>query len=790
MENMYLEKLEYNKILEDLSKYCKTNMGKDAALGLLPSNNSSEVIFMLNQTAEAENLIDRFGAAPISELEDITIYIKMLDSSGVINAKGILDLTYVLEQSRDLRNYFFHEDVDVEDYPDLEDYFSFLYSNPSIIEKVSKCIIDQNTIADNASKELHAIRKKKQRLEQDIKDKLNNFIHSPSNSKYIQESIVTIRNDRYVIPVKGEYRSMIKGFVHDVSSSGSTVFIEPISIFEINNEINNLKIDESIEIEKILQELSSLFVPYINELKLDYETIGKLDFIFAKAYYSKAINGTTPTIKDSKIIRLINARHPLISEDKVVPISVDLGNDYSTLLITGPNTGGKTVSLKTIGLLTCMACSGLNIPADERSCVYVFDNVFADIGDNQSIANSLSTFSSHMVNIIDILKQATTDSLVLIDELGSGTDPLEGANLAIAILEHLKKTGSLTVSTTHYQELKKYALVTEGFENASVEFDTDTMQPTYKLLVGIPGKSNAFEISKKLGLSTEIIDRATSLLSSEDVNFEELLKNIYDNKVEIEQEKEEIEKNLNQVTLLRKQLERDNSDLQEQERELIANAKIEAREILLQAKDEATEIISEMKEISNSSANMAELNNLRNKLNDSIKAQAILTNNENNTSLNAITPEEVTIGLPVYITSLNKDGIIVSNLSRSNEVQVQIGSMKMSVNIKYLEKGKKQKSSLVSNNSSYTKISKSKTVSPEINVIGLTVDEAIPIVDKFLDDSSLAKLQTIRIVHGKGTGKLRSGIHSFLKKHPHVASYRMGTFGEGEMGVTVVEIGQ
>lgn len=787
MNNIYLEKLEYYKILNLLSSFCKTDSGKAMAVSLLPSSNQEKVTYNLTQTSEALNLINRFGTPPISTLPDITIYLKMLDSAGLIGTQGILHLAKVLEQAQDLKNYFYNDTVNQADFSNLENYFSILYSNPSIIEKVHKCIIDKNTIADNASKNLSLIRKKKQKLEQNIKEKLNSFILSSNHSKYIQESIITIRNDRYVIPVKEEYRSMIKGFVHDISSSGSTVFIEPISVFEMNNEINNLNIDENLEIEKILQELSALFIPYVSKLQSDFNTIGKLDFIFAKAHYSKEIKGITPIIESKKRINLINARHPLIVQNTVVPISVDLGSDYSILLITGPNTGGKTVTLKTVGLLTCMACSGLNIPADAGSSVYVFDNVYADIGDNQSIENSLSTFSSHILNIINILNNITTDSLVLIDELGSGTDPLEGANLAISILEYIKNIGSLTISTTHYQELKKYALVTDGFENASVEFNTETLQPTYKLLIGIPGKSNAFEISKKLGLSQDIIDRASSLLTNQDVDFEQVLKSIYDDKIKIEQEKETIEKNLNQITLLRKQLERDNSDLQKQEKELISNAKTQARNILLDAKTEATKIINDMKEISDNSDDFAKLNSLRNNLNKKIKDQSILNNNVTPSS-NAFSAEEITINMPVYITNLNKDGIIVSNLSKSNEVQVQVGSMKTSVNIQYLEKAKNISKKHPAISSSYTKISKSRTVSSELNVIGLTVDEAIPLVDKFLDDCYLAKLQTVRIVHGKGTGKLKAGIHSFLKKHPHVTSYRMGTFGEGEMGVTVVEL--
>lgn len=786
MNTAYLEKLEYNKILKILSNFCKTDLGKKHSLNLYPSTNEEEVKLMLSQTLEASNLKTRFGNAPLSEMPNISMHLKKLDSSGLISISEILDLTFVFEMARDLKNYFYDDDINTEDFSSLENYFSNLYSNTSIIEKVHSCIIDKNTIADNASQNLSTIRRKKQKLEQSIKDKLNSFIHSSAHSKYIQEHLVTIRNGRFVIPVKEEYRGMIKGFVHDISSSGSTVFVEPLSVFEANNEINNLKIDENIEIEKILHELSSLFVPYINELKLDYETIGYIDFIFAKAIYSNSIKGITPIISNEKRINIINARHPLIDSNIVVPISVDLGSNYSTLLITGPNTGGKTVCLKTIGLLTCMACSGLNIPADNGSSIYVFDNIFADIGDDQSIESSLSTFSSHMTNIVDIINNITENSLVLIDELGSGTDPLEGANLAISILEHIKEIGSLTICTTHYQELKKYALVTESFENASVEFDTEQFKPTYKLLIGVPGKSNAFEISKKLGLSQDIINRASALLSSQDINFEEVLKNIYDNKIKIEQEKEEITKNLNQVELLRKQLEKDNSDLIKQERELIANAKQEAREILLNAKDDATKIISDMKEISESSDNIAKLNNLRNELNYKIKSQAVLSNNSSNIPIKAITADEVKIGLPVFVATLNKEGIITSNLSKSNEVQVQIGSMKTSINIEYLEKSTKTPTS--SSSSSYSKISKSRTASTEINVIGLTVDEAVPLVDKFLDDSYLAKLQSVRIVHGKGTGKLKAGIHSFLKRHPHVSSYRMGTFGEGEMGVTIVEL--
>ena len=692
----------------------------------------------------------------------------------------------IFKLSQELKDFLNKDFLDIKDYPILSDYFFKLYSNKNVIDKINSCIIDENTIDDKASKALLLIRKQQKKLEQDIRSKLNQMIHSSTYSKYIQENIVTIRNDRFVIPVKEEYRSQIKGFVHDISNAGSTIFIEPLSVFEMNNELNQLKIDETFEIQKILKDLSSLFYPYVEELKLDSCLIGKLDFIFAKAKFSKALNAITPIINDKKEINLVNARHPLIDKDKVVPISLNIGNEFSVLLITGPNTGGKTVTLKTVGLLSCMACSGLNIPADEKSSIYVFDEIFTDIGDDQSISDSLSTFSSHMTNIVEITKKVTENSLVLVDELGSGTDPVEGANLAISILDYFKNCNCITIATTHYQELKQYALVTKGFENASVEFDINTLSPTYKLLVGIPGKSNAFAISKKLGLSNNIIDKAKSLMSTNEINIEELLKNIYDDKSLIEKEKIEIEKQLNQITLLKKSLEHDNSLLKKQEKDLIDNAKIKARNILLDAKEEASEIIKQL----NQSTDLKKVDNLRNQLNNKIKDIQINNNEHELNNKNSIKPEELHLNMEVYVSNFKQNGIIVSHVTKSNEVQVQIGNIKTNVNINFLEKisDSKQKQNVSTFDSNYTKISKSQNIKSEINVIGLNVEEATFVVDKFLDDCSLAKLQTARIVHGKGTGKLRNGIHTFLKKHPHVKSFRLGTYGEGEMGVTVVEL--
>lgn len=788
--NTYLDKLEFNKILENLEKYCITLQGKHLALSLTPSNVANTVQNLLSETEEAVNLSYRNSMPSFYEINPIDVELKKLESGISLSCKELLNLNKIFKNSHILKEYFNKDFLDLNDYPILSTLFEKLYFNKSIMDKIEACILDENLIDDKASSTLQNIRKKKRNLELDIREKLNSMVHSSSYSKYIQENIITIRNERFVIPVKEEYRSQIKGFVHDISNAGSTVFIEPIAVFEMNNDLSKLKIEEEIEIEKILQELSSLFEPYIEELKSSLDLIGKLDFIFAKAKYSKEIKGITPKINSKKEINLVNARHPLIAKEKAVPISVNLGSDFSTLLITGPNTGGKTVTLKTVGLLCSMACSGLNIPADEKSSIYVFSNIFSDIGDDQSISDSLSTFSSHMINLVEILKNVTENSLVLVDELGSGTDPIEGANLAIAILAHLKNVGALTIATTHYQELKQYALVTDGFENASVEFDVATLTPTYKLLVGIPGKSNAFEISKNLGLDESIINKAKSLMTSNQVNIEELLKNIYDNKAEVEKEKAEIDSKLANIANLENKLENDYETLKNKEQELISNAKIKARNILLDAKEEANEIIKEMNSLSSSDRKLAD--NMRNKLNEKIKSTgntSDVSTSDSKNKVSIIKPENVKLNMDVFVRSFGQNGIVISNVSKSNEVQVQIGAIKTNVKLSDLELVKTSipKAPKVQT-SGYGGLNKSKTVKSEINVIGLNVEEALFVVDKFLDDCSLAKLQTARIVHGKGTGKLKNGIHQFLKTNSHVDSYRLGTYGEGETGVTVVTL--
>ena len=773
-----LEKLEFNKICEILKKYVITYIGKNYAENLKPFNNQNEAIKAQKQTTEASTLLYRKGSIPISEIEDVTSHIKKLNSNLFLNSKQLLDLSNILKVSRNLKNYFFSSDIQNIEFENLNGLFNNLYINPNIENTIFSSIIDENTIADDASSELKNIRKNIKNKEQEIKLKLNSYLQS----KYIQEPVITMRSGRFVIPVKNEYRSEIKGFIHDISSSGSTVFIEPISVFDLNNDLNHLKNDENIEIEKILQKLSSLFFNITDFITNNVNLIGLIDFIFAKAKYSNSLNAIEPIISNKKIINLKMAWHPLIDKNTAIKNDISIGENYTSLIITGPNTGGKTVTLKTAGLLTLMAMSGLHITANEGSCVYFFDNIFADIGDEQSISDSLSTFSSHMTNIASILNEATENSFILLDELGSGTDPVEGANLAISILEKLYSLNTLTLSTTHYPELKHFALVTDGFENASVEFNLDTLSPTYKLLIGIPGTSNAFSISRKLGISEEIISRAKELMSSDKINIEDLLNNIYENKKIIETEKEKIKEKKKKVQNLKNSLEEDYSKLQNTKKELVAKAKSEARDILLSAKEDANEII---KQIENSSNNK-EINKLRNKLNEKINNLNVVNSKESNSN-KKINLSDLKIGTEVFIKKINQTGTVIS-ISKDRKIQVQLSLGKMFFNIDELEISKISNKNNKTYSSSSKKDFKVKAVSSEINVIGQNIDEACFTIDKFLDNCALSSLNTVRIVHGKGTGALRTGIHKFLKNHPHVKSFRIGTFGEGETGVTIVEL--
>ena len=778
MNSKTLEKLEFNKICNIIKGFAITYIGKNYLENLKPLSLKNEITKALSQTTEASILLYRKGSIPISEIENTIEHIKKLSSNLFLNAKQLLDLANILKISSNLKNYFFSTEIDMSEFINLEGLFNNLYVNPSIEKAIFSAIIDENTISDDASKELSTIRKNIKNKEQEIRSKLNSFLHS----KYIQEPVITMRSERFVIPVKNEYRSEIKGFIHDISSSGSTVFIEPIIIFDLNNDLNNLKNEENIEIEKILQKLSSLFFSIIPNIENDVNLIGLIDFIFAKAKYSNSLDLVEPIITEEKELNLKQAWHPLIDKKNVVKNDIIIGKNYNSLIITGPNTGGKTVTLKTAGLLSLMALSGLHIPAKEGSKIYVFDNIFADIGDEQSILDSLSTFSSHITNIAKILNEVTENSLVLLDELGSGTDPVEGSSLAISILQKLNSINCLTLSTTHYPEIKHFALTTKGFENASVEFDLNTLSPTYKLLLGVPGTSNAFAISKKLGISEEIILKAKEYIDSDKISIEELLTNIYEDKKKIEHEKEEILKNSEEVKKLKNSLEFDFSKLKEEQKNIINNAKTEAKKILLSAKEDANEII---KEIEKSSDNR-KTNKLRNKLNDKINELNIISKTSNNSR--KLELSELSIGMEVFVYKINQYGKILS-ISKDGKIQVELGLGKMFFTIDELELSKnlssnKKEKTFSSSRKEFTV----KSISPEINVIGQNVDEACFTIDKYLDNCYLSGLLNIRIVHGKGTGALREGIHKFLKSHPHVKSFRVGTFGEGEMGVTIVEL--
>lgn len=777
MEQKYLDKLEFNKVLEMLENYAVTYLGKEMVKNLKPSFNKNEVQINLKETEQADILTHRIGGIPLGEIDNINVHLRTLEAGGTLSIKQLLELAKVLKMSRELKEYYEKvSEIENVDTNKLRNYFFDIYTNVVIEDKMFKSIIDENTLDDHASKNLYIIRRNIKQIQNEIKNKLNNYLHS----KYLQEAFITIRNGRYVIPVKQEYRNEIKGFVHDISASGATVFVEPLPVFEMNNRINTLKLEEANEIQKIQQELSELFMGITRELDTNIKIIGKLDFIFAKAKFGIANYGVSPIINDKKIVKLNKARHPLIDKDKVVPVDIEIGEKYNTLVITGPNTGGKTVTLKTIGLLSCMGMSGLYIPAGEKSSIYVFDNIFADIGDEQSIADSLSTFSSHMINIVDMMKKSTQNSLILLDELCSGTDPQEGANLAISILEELNGKQSINIVTTHYSEIKNYAIATDNFENASSEFDVENMKPTYKILMGVPGRSNAFAISKRLGLEEHILNRAKELTKQESINIEDVLKEIYENKILIEEEKEKTEKNLKEIEELKKGLERDNTELELQAKKIIDEATYEARKILLNAKEKAETTIKKISEQEDKN----QMNKIKNDLNEEIKELKI----ENITLKSETKLEEIKIGMKVYIGSINQEGTILKLPNKSNKVRVQIGMAKTDFYIEDIFIKNNNEKTEEKINTKIREINIKNNVPTEIKVIGLTVDEAIPIVDKYLDECSMTSMKTTRIVHGKGTGKLRHGIQEYLKTHSHVKSYRNGTFGEGEMGVTIVEL--
>ena len=781
MDEQFFEKIEFTTIRQILSNYCKTYIGKNKAIGLLPYLSLNEINKAISQTTEALKLIFRRGNVPIEEIADITIHLKKIKDASTLSITELLDVANILKISRQTYDYFFNNEFDAnqDDFKLLNNLFNNLYKNVNIEKEIYRCIIDENTIDDHASPELLRIRRSKKNKESEIKNRLNTFL----NSKYVQDAIITIRDGRYVIPIKSEYKADVKGFVHDVSSSGSTFYIEPMAIFEINNEIISLETEEKIEIEKILQKLSGLLFGLENEIENTINLIGLLDFIFAKAKFSKDYDMNEPIISNDRIIQLNSAWHPLINKDIAVKNDICVGNEFNTLIITGPNTGGKTVSIKTVGLLALMALSGMHITAGENSKIPIFDNIFLSIGNEQSISDSLSTFSAHITNIVKILEKVSKKSLVLLDELGTGTDPVEGAALGISILEKLQSIGCLTLATTHYPQIKEYAIVAKGFENASVEFDMDNMSPTYKLLIGIPGESNAFIISKKLGIDNNIIDRAKELIDDDQLKLEELINSLHRDKSIIEKERINIEEKSKRVTELEAKLSTSMNDAKIKEKQLIEKARADARQILIDAKEEVNDIIKRAEK----AANLGQQNKLRNRLNDKIKttqAEELLT-----ASNKAISIDDVTIGKQVFVPSLSQSGNIISLPDKDNNVLVQLGVIKMTLNINQLEASNDEQKNIKKDVKYHKERSmRIKAISPEINVIGKNVDEACMEIDKYLDECALSGLITVSIIHGKGTGILRKGIQSFLKTHPHVKSYRDGLYGEGEKGVTIVEL--
>lgn len=788
MNDKTFKMLEFKKILEKLEKNAITKKGKERCKELLPSSNLNMVKKKQAETSEATSLLFRFGNPPLVQIADYDRIAAKIKIGGVLTIKELLETANLLKNMRELKQYY--KEQSFENLFIMNEYFESLYSNLNVEKEIYRCIKNDEELEDRASGTLYDIRRHIIDAEGKIKDKLNDIIHSSSLSKYLQDQVITFRNDRYVIPVKQEYKNEIKGLVHDSSASGSTIFIEPTAIFNINNEIKELKIKEQAEIERILSILTQMIDPISEDIENSIYSLTNIDFAFAKGKLSVEMEAFEPNVNSSHYINLKGARHPLIEREVVVPIDVWVGKEYKTLVVTGPNTGGKTVTLKTVGLLSLMAQSGLHIPAKESSEVSVFENIYADIGDEQSIEQSLSTFSSHMKNVVSITTDITSNDLVLLDELGSGTDPVEGAAIAMSVLEYLKKVECITLATTHYSELKTYAMQTENVENASCEFNVDTLSPTYKLLIGVPGRSNAFAISKKLGLSEEILKKANDFLSVETIKFEKILNEMEHDRIKAKEEKESADRLLYEAKREKEKVEIEIKNMQNKKDEILQKAKKEARDLLIDAEEEANEIIKELinlKKNKNQNINKS-AEEARTKIKKSIsEIQKDLVKPKKEVK-NEINVNEVIVGMKVYVPSLDSEATILTLPDRKNNVMIQSGIVKLSIHISQLEKilEKEKAKSIIKTNISSK--SKAMDISTEIKLLGKTIDEATNELEKYLDDAYLAGLKTVRVVHGKGTGSLRKGVHEYLKSNPHVDSYRLGMYGEGDSGVTIVEL--
>jgi DNA mismatch repair protein MutS2 len=791
MNEKSLKTLEFNKIIKQVSNEAISKIGKEKALEIKPFVNMQDVVTAQKETTEAVKTILKKGSLPLGGIKYIEDSIKRVIVLGVLSIEELMqigDFLYVCQKVK----IYINEDKKNNNLELLDIKFDTILNLPKLREEINRCIISEQEMADNASEDLFKIRREIKECNGKIKEQLNGIIHSQKYKNMIQENLITVRNDRYCIPIKQEYQHSFQGMVHDQSSTGATVFIEPLVSVQLNNKIKELALQEKKEIHKVLVVLSSLVQEFSESILTNSKVLTELDVIFAKAEYSILINATEPVFNLKGYINIIKGRHPLLNQEKVVPTNIYLGKDFNMLLITGPNTGGKTVSLKTLGLFTLMGQSGLHISAAENSELSMFDDVFADIGDEQSIEQSLSTFSSHMTNIVQIIKKATNKSLILLDELGAGTDPTEGAALAISILEYLREKEIRTAVTTHYSELKVFAISTDKVENASCEFNVETLMPSYKLLIGIPGKSNAFEISKKLGLPDFIINVAKEVLSKEDTKFENVITDLEISKKSVIIEQEKAEQYRKEALGLKLDLENKKEAIIKQKEKIVNEAREEARKILQSAKNDADTLLKQFnKQLKNSEAHK-NLEATRRAIGDKLtNANQEVLNNLKTTNTREPITKKLVCGDKVFINSLNQSGTVTTVPDKNGKVMVQAGLLKVKVSIKDLSKDANVKAKEVKKPHRYvhdSKVSQSQSMSMEIDIRGCMAEEGIKKVDKYLDNAYLSGLAKVTIIHGKGTGALRSAIQNYLKNSSHVKSFREGSFGEGDSGVTIAEL--
>ncbi len=789
MNERSLRVLEYSKIIEKLWEKCTSQLGKTIVEELKPISNLSEIIKMQNETSEAQSILIQKGNVPIHGIHDVLHYIRRTEIGSYLDPGQLLQLNNTLAVARKLKTYLKGEEG-ARKFPIIQGLTESLTALREIEDKITQCILSETEISDNASSELKHIRRSITSKNEAIRNKLNSIISSTNNQKYLQDAIITMRQDRYVVPVKQEHRSNLPGLIHDQSSSGATLFIEPMAVVELNNQLKELKLKERAEIERILMEIAAMIAESANEIRSNQEILKQLDFIFAKGKLSLEMKAVEPQLNDEGKIFIKKGRHPLLKADEVVPTTIWLGEDFRILMVTGPNTGGKTVTLKTVGLFCLMAQSGLHVPADFGTKLTVYDQVFADIGDEQSIEQSLSTFSSHMTNIVNILKEVTPNSLVLFDELGAGTDPTEGAALAIAIINHLRGLKASAIATTHYSELKQFALTNEDVENASVEFDVETLRPTYRLLIGVPGKSNAFEISRKLGLSDDIIDAAKECISTEDIEFEDLLQNIEANRRATETDREEAQRLRMEQEKVMQQYNDKRQQLEEQKEKLIREAKKEAHKIVKSAKLEAEEIIKNLRELKlelEEKEMNKKLEAAKKQLTEKMDALGETVEDFFSKKTSKKPPKNLKAGETVNVLSLNQIGHIISSPDEKGEVLVQVGIMKINIPVSNLERVKSQDEIKQTGVGKILK-NKAQNVKRELDVRGQNLEEAMLEVDKFIDDCAIAGFSPVTIIHGVGTGVLSAGIKQMLKKNKHIKTLRPGQYGEGGAGVTIVEL--